>query len=201
MVLELVFAAWWVRSCRTFDGVNYAGHSGNGYSIVIARGCIRADWETNWGRGENVPLFSFQHEQIAQLEADWDGIADLPILPDLHSGFHGFYCGKLETPVFGIYALRPEATIRFLPPVIDRFVSFPIWALMLLGAIVPGIRIHQARRSWFRRKSGLCAACGYDLRASNERCPECGMAIPNDLAGGSDPHLRDMHRLGMGFSE
>lgn len=37
--------------------------------------------------------------------------------------------------------------------------------------LVPMVRAKR-RRSW--RQRGLCERCGYDLRSSPDRCPECG---------------------------
>lgn len=57
------------------------------------------------------------------------------------------------------------------------------WVLILLfggmGSIWPLMRLvgRRRRRERFRREKGLCLHCGYDLRASPERCPECGVPV------------------------
>lgn len=55
--------------------------------------------------------------------------------------------------------------------------ALPMWFVQLaLSGLV--VRAYVPWRRYRRRvREGLCLACGYDLRASEERCPECGRGI------------------------
>ena len=55
-----------------------------------------------------------------------------------------------------------------------QFWGVPYWFLFALSAPVPlmtAARWHLRRR---RQDTGRCHSCGYDLRATPGRCPECG---------------------------
>jgi hypothetical protein len=55
-------------------------------------------------------------------------------------------------------------------------------AILVAGQVVLVLARHPTRAREQRRKAGLCAQCGYDLRASPERCPECGTAAADGAA-------------------
>lgn len=55
----------------------------------------------------------------------------------------------------------------------------PMWAVAAALAAVPGVQVLSRRRRKRKPAAGLCGGCGYDLRSSKGRCPECGTAIPD----------------------
>jgi hypothetical protein len=58
-----------------------------------------------------------------------------------------------------------------------RTVDIPAWMFALASAILPAISVWRFMRNRVRRTGNICIHCGYDLRATPDRCPECG-AVP-----------------------
>lgn len=61
----------------------------------------------------------------------------------------------------------PSVTLVRISSLVIAFVLFSVWSSWLIGTVSRAI-IYRAF------KKGHCKACGYDLRASPDRCPECG---------------------------
>ena len=65
------------------------------------------------------------------------------------------------------------------PPSVEQRLAAPHWFVLIVLLIPPALWLpfgYPRLRSRRRIHHGLCAACGYDLRASADRCPECGQA-------------------------
>jgi hypothetical protein len=113
-------------------------------------------------------------------------VSNLDDEPQIHGMFHQReppgYAGGLGTErtrwkSLGFMYIRYSLPS---PPVHIRAVAVPIWFLLLLSSVWPAWHLRGVwRREHARRKRlGLCPRCGYDLRASTDRCPECGEPVP-----------------------
>jgi hypothetical protein len=76
-----------------------------------------------------------------------------------------------------LFAPHPSANSRSESPPIKRirFLIVPFGYFLALFLVLPTFFLMNKLRHRHRRKSGCCVKCGYDLRATPDRCPECGM--------------------------
>ena len=146
LVLCVATMAAWVRSYRVPFGIGWSQSNPLRHMrIVTFRGGLLAEIFTPVGIVDGWDL-------TAPVAADWDS--------------HGTFFNRLGF-VFD-QVQNNEYVLRQL--------ACPYWFIALLTAILPAARLvawrRRARR--LRMRPGLCQHCGYDCRATPDRCPECG---------------------------
>jgi hypothetical protein len=72
---------------------------------------------------------------------------------------------------------------------VDRWLTLPCWLLMLPAGAFGGWMLRGWLRTRRAARLGRCSRCGYDLRATPERCPECGQPVAK-----ATPHNPPMQR-------
>jgi len=165
-VCVLWVRSWWVDDRlswnRIVDGAALEYWEGSVHSM---RGRM---WVSTWHQK------GYWDDRHARPPTNWAGLhweRESPSAPRVYEPFsYHWLCG-----FWGSHA----PYVHQVTTLVDewyggRMVSFPAWvpAIVTLPLPLIGLRRSVVRRRRARRR--LCVRCGYDLRASPERCPECG---------------------------
>jgi hypothetical protein len=179
LLLCVALAALWVRSYWRCDSIGWArnnlGDPHTNESILVedvyaAFECGKATlrwWRyesSEWTGSVNEPGFRAESRPCRRYGSDFSAESD-------------FGCW-LHRSIAGVQL--HAASVNEPDAFRSRFhvwrVGIPLWLLVAATAVAPGWRALAHIRRRRLKGSGFCRHCGYDLRATPDRCPECGEA-------------------------
>ena len=167
LVLFLATAGIWLRSEFRWDELQYRTRDSEGawtlHFLGWERGSFRYwgdyDWQIINGGSLGWKISSRTVDGRSTIAEAWRDV--------------GFY-----SLGFAVKVRRGEMSADGRPGRIKSFgMLIPHWFVLLLLALLPARWAVLRQRETRMRRLGVCISCGYDLRATPERCPECG-AVP-----------------------
>lgn len=149
LLLCIASLVFWMRSHRISDSFTLGPFPGK-WSISTNHGRLSLTRERTWLEPADVK----------------SGIKPLTY----ERSFAGF--GSKQSQDSRTWQGQSRRTIPYETILKSYFV--PLWFCFGLFLILPFIDSLRLSRYIHRRGRGLCLRCGYDMRASGGKCPECG---------------------------
>jgi hypothetical protein len=213
LILMTVIAAW-IRSYSCWDDIEYRRIVSAGGRGIYRIHTVYSSYGGVSSYGEDRPVImplapSVTRRATQQKDPLWrDGlshttgghsinprypIADAGALTTTWYFGHGFQFGNCAYAAQFPYTGNDRVGMRAV---------VPYWSLALVAAVLPGGAaagaVMRMLRRRHRRAKRLCLRCGFDLRHSPDRCPECGTPAaslnpaggPREVAGGRNATMK-----------
>lgn len=165
LLLLMTVLVLWIRSPRHADGVAFYTPTGHLDGLASDRGgMLFCASDIPFGRemGLTADAMSTSADEFAAIH---DTLFD-PSNQKWH--FLGF---RVAAGTLGTWRWKFNAIL------------VPYWALLIPLAIPPMFGFRRVILRARRKRRGQCLACGYDLRQSPDRCPECGRPVEGSGSG------------------
>ena len=147
-VLTVILLCLWARSCWVGDSILYA---------ATDRYCFLKSVD-------GAIYVGIIKQRLIPVDTRFS-VFDID--PGLHA-FIGWSFRRLSPRAY--FGVGPETNLLWT-------YSLSYWLLVIVFSVIPSMWLYNWWVRRRRRTIGACLQCGYDLRASKDRCPECGAAI------------------------
>lgn len=139
-----------------------------------------------WPQRPILPLFATTADvcDAALAVAGWGYGALFVLTVPLMKTRYGPWTARAALAAAVVFTAAAEAqTIEWFD---NDLLGGGVVMLFLSGTFVAVGWVNEWLRREERVRRRVCLTCGYDLRASPDRCPECGAAVPRRAGAGSD---------------
>ena len=170
LLLFVADVAVWIRSYWIRDIAGNVTATGNGYLIQSIRGRLHIISDLD---GHSAGGFHHRQDWLSP-DAIWNGgMSGYPVKVEWHLGHIWQKYQRYHRTFLSGYGGSSQAMTTN-----HRLIVIPYWSPAVIFAVLPTIWIWRFMKYRHRRQVGHCPKCNYDLRATPQRCPECGWREP-----------------------